>query len=77
MIEYEKGGEALPLNKSGNRRGFNDKGKVGRKKKEPTVVLSIRIPAAWLELFGGDKEAAAMYAKSALELVANGGIRNP
>mgnify|MGYP003414335431 CR=1 FL=1 len=49
---------------------------MGRKAQAPTIVLSIRIPATWLESFGLDKEAAAMYAKSALERVATGGIGN-
>ena len=68
-----------PMYRKTSQRGKSPKaGKgVGRKAKDPTVVLSIRIQADWLDAFGGDKEAAAMYAKNALERVATGGIGNP
>lgn len=72
----EVGGETLPATSQRGKAPKAGKG-VGRKAKAPTIVLSIRIPATWLESFGLDKEAAAMYAKSALERVATGGIGNP
>ena len=73
MSEQENGGETLPITSQRGKSPKAGKG-VGRKAKAPTIVLSIRIPVTWLESFGGNKEAAAGYAKSALDLVANGGI---
>ena len=68
-----------PMYRKTSQRGKSPKaGKgVGRKAKEPTTTLSVRIPSACLEYFGGDRKAAAMYAKNALERVATGGIGNP
>ena len=74
--DEKTGGETLPATSQRGKAPKAGKG-VGRKAKAPTIVLSIRIPATWLESFGLDKEAAAMYAKSALERVATGGIGNP
>jgi len=74
--DEKTGGETLPTPSQRGKSPKAGKG-VGRKAKAPTIVLSIRIPAAWLDAFDGDKEAAAMYAKNAFEAVVKGGAICP